>query len=70
MSDWRVTARPQLERALRAKDQDGFTFMLVLLAGSIPTQELNDFATELLAEQDHDIQTWWMGECNCDGHQN
>ena len=71
MADWRVNARPRLAVALKARDIPGHTRILidlVMLTGDSAAVEA--LTRAVLASLDHDTQTWWMGECNCDGHQN
>lgn len=71
MADWRTSARPRLEQALKARDMAGHSRILidlVMLTGDSDAVEA--LTREVLAGLDHDTQTWWMGECNCDGHLN
>lgn len=71
MADWRTNARPRLGQALQARDMAGHTRILidlVMLTGD--SEAVEALAREVLDSLDHDTQTWWMGECNCDGHQN
>jgi len=68
--DWRDLLRPLFETALRNHDQEAFESLLVGLIPVTKHEEIAEYASELLAEQDHDVQMWWLGECNCDGHLN
>lgn len=68
--DWRPGARPALVKALKDKDQKTFTFTLVALIGVASEAEISEFASQLLDEMDHDVQMWWLDDCNCDGHLN
>lgn len=71
MADWRASARPRLERALKTRDMAAHSRILidlVMLTGDGDAVEA--LAREVLARLDHDTQEWWNGECNCDGHLN
>ena len=70
MTDWRKAARPYFERALSERDQQAFAFLLVQLLTVAKDEEIKDFATEVLADMNHDTQMWWLDDCNCDGHLN
>lgn len=56
---------------MAAKDQEELDSVMIWLAHSrIPLDLVQQLATAILRQQPHDIQEWWDGECNCDGHLN
>lgn len=59
-----------LEDALCAKDMDRFSATLVVLAGRIGERQTEELARLVLGRMPHDVQMYWNGECNCDGHMN
>lgn len=71
VDDWKTTALPRIKTALAAKDQDALSSLMAHLAlEGRPTEEVQHLAEMLLRQQPHDVQEWWAGDCNCDGHQN
>lgn len=60
-----------IKAGLQAKDQEGMNviMMRLVLEGRSP-EEVQALAEMLLLQEPHDVQEWWNGECNCDGHQN
>ncbi len=71
MADWKTQAIRSIKAALVAKNQDGMsTLMMHLALAGHPVDEVQALAETLLRQQPHDIQEWWTGDCNCDGHLN
>lgn len=71
VSDWTMAATTDMSAYLTAKNQDGLTSLMVRLAMAGHNEgEIAALAVRLLAKQDHNVQEWWMGSCNCTGHSN
>jgi hypothetical protein len=61
----------EMQAAILACDQARLSrlmFCLGMTADNIA--EVERQAERLMAEAPHDVQVYWSGECNCDGHQN
>lgn len=74
--------REKVRSLVLAKDQAGFEAFLAEMLGRVGAglllpeaaskiiNDLNVILTEEVLAAPHDVHTWWMGECNCDGHLN
>lgn len=43
---------------------------MISLAARVGAQETERIYTEALEDSPHEVQVFWLGECNCDGHMN
>jgi hypothetical protein len=59
----------EIVRRLMACDQPGLD-RLVFRLGMRRVDGVEKVMREALAAAPHDVQVWWSGECNCDGHLN
>jgi hypothetical protein len=66
MHDWRV----ELERLVLACDHTGTNRLLINLAVAGLADEAGPAMAGILDHASHEVQQWWLGECNCDGHLN
>jgi hypothetical protein len=67
--------RERLRAGLEAMDQAGLDRLMLSLGlreglGEWPRGSVEREARELLAGAPHEVQLYWSGECNCDGHLN
>lgn len=71
MPDWTAKAARFIKDAMARKDQAALDIVMINLAlEGRPADEVQALAEMVLRQQPHDVQEWWNGECNCDGHQN
>lgn len=71
MNDWEMVAAPAMSAYMTTKDQNGLSGLMVRLAlAGHDEGEIAALAVTTLGQQPHEVQTWWMDECNCDGHSN
>lgn len=43
---------------------------MIQLAARVGEMETARIYTEALNDSPHEVQQFWLGECNCDGHMN
>jgi hypothetical protein len=60
----------RIRAAIAACDQRAFTMTLAGLLAHYRADELSAEAVRLLDAAEHDVQQYWRGTCNCDGHLN
>jgi hypothetical protein len=81
MADWMAEADDAVRAKVRGfvleRDQGGMdSFIMEMAARAFHLADariVGDLATifeEEVRSAPHDVQEWWMGECNCDGHLN
>jgi hypothetical protein len=58
-----------LRAAVRAMDHDRVNALIVELTFA-GFRKLDVILAEEVAAAPHEVQEFWLGECNCDGHQN
>lgn len=56
--------------AFHACDQDRVNSLLILAAATGDADAAEQELQRALAEATCETRTWWLGECNCDGHLN
>lgn len=65
MSEWKA----RVSELILACDQPGLDALVLRLALH-RVAGVEEEMLAVLAAAPHDVQVWWSGECNCDGHLN
>lgn len=60
-----------VDQALMAKDQLAFDRLVIgMVFSGVDADELGAVMIERLEAMPHEVQVYWKGDCNCDGHLN
>jgi hypothetical protein len=66
---WETMIRDGIDRTLRNRDFTGLNAWM-FAAGIHEIPDIEQWTKDLLLTMPHEVQMFWNGECNCDGHLN